>query len=141
MGYFDSVTVSLLILCTANQETEGLQDRLTVQYKIRNLSFFYSALRARRPSVVLRAVRQLAVIDKIFKMANNKVDRGQLRDRSKIRRGGRAGAFLFWPTSFGETLPIPGAEKMLTPQNSLQNLSCPPHPTPPPPPEQRLPVL
>ena len=56
--------------------------------------------------------------------------------------GGRAGAFLFWPTSFGETLPIPGAEKMLTPQNSLHKLSCPPpHPTPPPPPEQRLPVL
>ena len=39
-----------------------------------------------------------------------------LRDRSKIR-GGRAGAFLFWPTSFGETLPIPGAEKMLNLQN------------------------
>ena len=37
--------------------------------------------------------------------------------------GGRAGAFLFWPTSFGETLPIPGAEKMMTPQNSLHNLS------------------
>jgi len=30
MGYFDRVTVSLLILYTANQETEGLQDRLTV---------------------------------------------------------------------------------------------------------------
>ena len=58
--------------------------------------------------------------------------------------GGRAGAFLFWPTSFGETLPIPGAEKMLTPKNSLHNLSWPPpppHPTPPPPPEQRLPVF
>ena len=26
--------------------------------------------------------------------------------------GGRTGAFLFWPTSFGETLPIPDAEKM-----------------------------
>ena len=37
--------------------------------------------------------------------------------------GGRAGAFLFWPTSFGETLPIPGAEKMLTPENGLHNLS------------------
>ena len=46
--------------------------------------------------------------------------------------GGRAGASLFWPTSFGETLPIPGAEKMLTPQNSLHNLSWsppPPHPS------------
>ena len=30
MGYFDRVTVSLPILLTANQETEGLQDRLTV---------------------------------------------------------------------------------------------------------------
>ena len=37
--------------------------------------------------------------------------------------GGRAGAFLFWPTCFGETLPIPGAEKMLALQNSLHNLS------------------
>ena len=43
--------------------------------------------------------------------------------------GGRAGAFLFWPTSFGETLPIPGAEKMLTLQNNLQNLSWTPPPT------------
>ena len=65
-----------------------------------------------------------------------------VRDRSKIRGGGgggwRAGAFLLWPTSFGETLPIPGAEKMLTPQNSLHNLSRPPTPPllllPPPPP-------
>ena len=30
MGYFDRVTVSSHILLTANQETEGLQDRLTV---------------------------------------------------------------------------------------------------------------
>ena len=30
MGYFDRVTVSLRILLTANQETEGSQDRLTV---------------------------------------------------------------------------------------------------------------
>ena len=30
MGYFDRVTVSLHILLTANQETEGSQDRLTV---------------------------------------------------------------------------------------------------------------
>ena len=41
----------------------------------------------------------------------------------KLEGRGRAGAFLFWPTSFGETLPIPGADKMLTPQNSLHNLS------------------
>ena len=30
MGYFDRVTVSLLIVYTANQETEGSQDRLAV---------------------------------------------------------------------------------------------------------------
>ena len=30
MADFDRVTVSLHILCTANQETEGSQDRLTV---------------------------------------------------------------------------------------------------------------
>ena len=30
MGYLDRVTVSLHILYTANQETEGSQDRLTV---------------------------------------------------------------------------------------------------------------
>ena len=47
----------------------------------------------------------------------------QLKGTGQKLEGGRAGAFLFWPTSFGETLPIPGAEKMLTPQNSLHNLS------------------
>ena len=31
MGYFDRVTVSLHIVYTANQETEGSQDRLSVQ--------------------------------------------------------------------------------------------------------------
>ena len=30
MGYFDRVTVSLHLIWTANQETEGSQDRLTV---------------------------------------------------------------------------------------------------------------
>ena len=30
MGYFDRVAVSLHILSTANQETEGSQDRLTI---------------------------------------------------------------------------------------------------------------
>ena len=36
---------------------------------------------------------------------------GMVRNRSKVRGGRRAGAFLFWPTSFVETLPILGAEK------------------------------
>ena len=31
MGYFDHVSVSLHILYTANQDTEGSQDRLTVE--------------------------------------------------------------------------------------------------------------
>ena len=59
MGYFDRVTVSLHILQTANQETEGSQDRLTVPW-----SPF-----ERQPSVTLRATCRapariwLAVID------------------------------------------------------------------------------
>ena len=54
MGYFDRVTVSLHILLTANQETEGSQDRLFVP---------------RSPSVTFRATFRapariwLAVID------------------------------------------------------------------------------
>ena len=60
MGYFDRVTVSLHILYTANQETEGSQDRLTVVPR----SPF-----GRQPSVTLRAACRaaariwLAVID------------------------------------------------------------------------------
>ena len=34
MGYFDRVTVSLHILHTANQETEGSQDRLTGMFLV-----------------------------------------------------------------------------------------------------------
>ena len=34
MGYFDRVTVSLHILYTANQETEGSQDRLTAMFLV-----------------------------------------------------------------------------------------------------------
>ena len=52
MGYFDRVTVSLHILCTANQETEGSQDRLTVLFLTRH------ALRAtyRAPARIWLAV-------------------------------------------------------------------------------------
>ena len=35
MGYFDRVTVSLHILYTANQKTEGSQDRLMI-FKMAN---------------------------------------------------------------------------------------------------------
>ena len=34
MGYFDRVTVSLHILLTANQQTEGSQDRLAVFFTL-----------------------------------------------------------------------------------------------------------
>ena len=52
IGYFDRVTVSLHILLTTNQETEGSQDRLTVL----NTRYFvpWSPI-GRRPSVTLRA--------------------------------------------------------------------------------------
>ena len=60
MGYFDCVTVSLHILYTANEETEGSRDRLTASVALRH-TFCASA-------------RIL-----IFKMANNKVDLGQIR--------------------------------------------------------------
>ena len=70
-GYFDRVTVSLEILYTANQETEGLQDRHFVP----------------RSPFGRRAVRQrgygLAVIDS-FNMANNKVDLGQIRSEEFV---------------------------------------------------------
>ena len=71
MGYFDRVTVSSHILYTANQETEGSQDRLTS---------------CRRSPFGLRAVRQqgfgLRLL--IFKMANNKVDLGQIRSEKIV---------------------------------------------------------
>ena len=74
MGYYDRVTVSSHILFTANQETEGSQYRLIVGY-------------AGRPSPFgLRAVRQrgygLRLL--IFKMANNKVDLGQIRSEEIV---------------------------------------------------------
>ena len=59
MGYFDRVTVSLHVLYTANQVSEGSQDRLTVHF----------VPRSRWPSVALRATccaparLWLAVID------------------------------------------------------------------------------
>ena len=71
MGYFDRVddrvTVSLQILYTANQETEGSQDRLTVQFFTRH--FVPRSPFGRRSSVALRATCRtparlwLAVID------------------------------------------------------------------------------
>ena len=65
MGYFDRVTVSSHILYTANQETEGSLPRAPFG---------------------LRAVRQrgygLRLL--IFKMANNKVDLGQIRSEEIV---------------------------------------------------------
>ena len=63
MGYFDRVTVSSHILYTANQEIDGL-----------------------RSPFGLRPVRQrgygLRLL--IFKMANNKVDLGQIRSEEIV---------------------------------------------------------
>ena len=53
MGYFDRVTVSLHILLTANQETEGSQDRLKVKNKIFARHFVPRSPFGRRPSVTL----------------------------------------------------------------------------------------
>ena len=64
MGYFDRVTVSLHILYTANQETEGSQDSI-----VPGLPFGRGAVRQRGYGLRLL----------IFKTANNKVDLGQIR--------------------------------------------------------------
>ena len=70
MGYFDRVTVSSHILLTANQETEGSQDRLTVYIVLFFTRHFVSRSPfGRRPTVTLRATCRaparilLAVID------------------------------------------------------------------------------
>ena len=65
MGYFDRVTVSLHILLTANQETEGSQDQLTVGRRS-----------VRQRGYGLRLL--------IFKMANNKVNLGQIRSEEIV---------------------------------------------------------
>ena len=65
MGYFDRVTVSLHILYTANQETDGSQDRLSVQNPFFTRHFGRRAVRQRGYGLRLL----------IFKMANDKVVR------------------------------------------------------------------
>ena len=62
MGYFDCVTVSIHILYTANQETEGSQDRLTASVGL--WQTFCTSARYRT---------------EVFKTANNKVDLGQIK--------------------------------------------------------------
>ena len=99
MGYFDRVTVSLHILLTANQETEGSQDRtlkmgyfdrvtvllhilLTANQETEGLQYLGrpsgDGLRAPfgRRSVLQRGYGLRLLI---FKMANNKVDLDQIR--------------------------------------------------------------
>ena len=68
MGYFDRVTVSLHILWTANQETEGSQDRLTRHF-VPLSSFGRRVVRQRGYGLGLL----------IFTMATNKVDLRQIR--------------------------------------------------------------
>ena len=66
-GYFDCVTVLLHILSTANQETERW-----LYSALRAMLVLYSALRAmHQQRYGLRLLN--------FKMANNKVDLGQIR--------------------------------------------------------------
>ena len=86
MGYFDRVIVSLHVLYTANQVSEGSQDRLTDRSRSGRLYVaFFRPGRDRRDGLRSRfgrrAVRQrgygLRLL--IFKMANNKVDLGQIR--------------------------------------------------------------
>ena len=94
MGYFDRVTVSLHILLTANQETEGSQDRtLKMGYFDRVTVSLHILLTANqeteglqclgRPSFTLRATFRasariwLAVID--FQNGEQQIDLGQIR--------------------------------------------------------------
>ena len=76
MGYFDPVAVSLHILYTANKETEGSQGRLTVE----NTDFVPRSPFGRR--AVLQQGCGLRLL--IFKMANNKVDLGQIRSEEIV---------------------------------------------------------
>ena len=70
MSYFDRVTVSLHILLTANQETEGSQDRYFVPRSPFGRRF------------LLQRGYGLRLL--IFKMANNKVDLGQIRSEEIV---------------------------------------------------------
>ena len=65
MGYFDRVTVSLHILYTANQETESSQDQLTIHN-----------------TELVPFLLGLPLL--IFKMANKKVDLGQIRSEEIV---------------------------------------------------------
>ena len=60
MGYFYRVTVSLHILYTANEETEGSQDRRAMRQRGYGLRLL------------------------IFKMASSKVDLGQIRSEEIV---------------------------------------------------------
>jgi len=82
MGYFDRVTVSLHILYTANQETEGSQYRLTV-YNTERLFFFARHFVPRSP-FGRWAVHQRVFGLLIFKMANKKVNLGQIRSEEIV---------------------------------------------------------
>ena len=71
MGYFDRVTISLNILYKPNQETEGSQDRVT---GVPRSPFGLHAVHQRGYGLRLL----------IFKMANNKVDLGQIRSEEIV---------------------------------------------------------
>ena len=69
MGYFDRVTLSLHILYTANQETGGSQDSIVPGWP-----FGQGTVRQRGYGSRLL----------IFKIANNKVDLGQIRSEEIV---------------------------------------------------------
>ena len=77
MGYFDRVTVSSHILYSANQETEGSQDQLTIHNT--ELVHFLTRPFGRR------AVRQQGFgLRLLIFRANKKVDLGQIRSEEIV---------------------------------------------------------
>ena len=65
MGYFDRVTVSLHILHTANQETEGLQDRLTGMFFVEQAFVGRDENRALLKMPALEAISKAVVLREI----------------------------------------------------------------------------
>ena len=82
MGYFDPVTVSLHILYTTNQETEGSQYWLTV-YNMERLFFLTWHFVPQSPfGQCAEHQRVFGLL--IFKMANKKVNQGQIRSEESF---------------------------------------------------------
>ena len=65
MGYFDRVTVSLHILYTANQETEGSQDRLKGMFLVEQASVGRDENRALLKMPAWEAISKAVVLREI----------------------------------------------------------------------------